>query len=112
MRLIVDLDGTICSEEKTYSRSLAKPNKGAKETLNSLYNDGHTIIIYSARTWMEYEMTADWLKKNGIKYHQLILGKPVGDYWIDDRAIAFSSWEQIAKLLTKNVKKKNGKKKK
>jgi hypothetical protein len=110
MRLIVDLDGTICSEEKTYSRSLAKSHKGARETLNKLYKDGHTIIIYSARTWMEYEMTVDWLSKNGFNYHQLIMGKPIGDHWIDDRAIAFSSWEKTAKLLAKKEKKKNVKK--
>jgi len=99
MRLIVDLDGTICTEEKTYSRSLAKPLPGAKETLDILKAKGHTIIIYSARSWNEFEMTKQWLKENEIPNDQIILGKPVGDYWIDDRALRFTSWNKIIKIL-------------
>lgn len=100
MQIIIDMDGTICSEERTYSRCLAQPKKNAKETINSLYEQGHTIIIYSARTWVEYEMTVDWLKRYGIKYHQLIMGKPVGDVWIDDRAFPFKdNWEDVGKFL-------------
>ena len=34
MRLIIDLDGTICSEEKTYSRALAKLKPNALSTIN------------------------------------------------------------------------------
>jgi uncharacterized HAD superfamily protein len=105
MQIIIDLDGTICTEERTYSRSLAKPQPGAIEGVNRLYDDGHTIIIFSARTWMEYEMTSHWLKEHGIKYHQLVLGKPVGDVWIDDRAIAFRSWEETVELLEQKKKK-------
>lgn len=95
MRLIIDMDGTICTEEKTFSRSLAKPKEGAVESINRLYDQGHTIIIYSARTWMEYEMTSVWLKNHGVKFHQLIMGKPIGDYWIDDRAIRFENWNEV-----------------
>jgi|TARA_Y100000031_G_scaffold144014_1_gene175001 hydroxymethylpyrimidine pyrophosphatase-like HAD family hydrolase len=100
MRLIIDLDGTICTEEKTFSRTLAKPIRGAKEALCKLRDAEHTIIIYSARSWSEYEMTIQWLKDNQIPYDQVILGKPVGDYWIDDRALRFTSWHQI----TENIK--------
>ncbi len=99
MQIIVDLDGTICTEEKTFSRSLAKPIDGAIESINKLYDMGHTIIIYSARTWMEYEMTVDWLKKHQIKFHQLIMGKPIGDVWIDDRALPFTNWNEIMNQL-------------
>lgn len=101
MQLIIDLDGTICTEEKTYSRSMAIPKKGAVESINSLYDAGHIIIIYSARTWMEFEMTTHWLKANAIKYHQLVLGKPIGDVWIDDRAINFENWEIVIETLKK-----------
>lgn len=105
MQIIIDLDGTICTEEKTFSRSLAEPLEGAIENINKLYDDGHTIIIYSARTWMEFEMTTNWLKKHNVKYNQLILGKPIGDIWIDDRAINFSNWKQIQKELSSKISK-------
>ena len=105
MQIIIDLDGTICTEEKTYSRSLAKPNNGAIVAVNKLYDLGHIVIIYSARSWMEYEMTVDWLKKNDIRYHQLVMGKPIGDVWIDDRAISYkNNWDDIFNQLTKNEK--------
>ena len=101
MRLIIDLDGTICSEEKTYSRSLAKLKPDALATIKALKKKNFTIIIYSARSWSEYEMTYDWLKKNKIPFDQLVLGKPIGDYWIDDRAIKFNNWEKIYKKFFK-----------
>jgi uncharacterized HAD superfamily protein len=100
MQIIIDMDGTICSEEKTYSRCLAKPKENAIESINSLYDKGHIIIIYTARTWMEFEMTAAWLKNNNLKYHQLMMGKPIGDIWIDDRAITFNNnWDSVIKTL-------------
>ena len=64
MQIIIDLDGTICTEEKQFSRSMAKPFEGAVETINMLYEKGIIIIIYSSRSWQEYEMTQDWLIKN------------------------------------------------
>jgi hypothetical protein len=101
MQIIIDMDGTICTEEKTFSRSMAKPKEHAVKSINSLYNNGHIIIIYSARTWMEFEMTTEWLKKYKIKYHQLVLGKPIGDLWIDDRAIPFINWDQVVESIEK-----------
>ena len=101
MRLIIDIDGTICSEELTFSRSLAVPKQGAVEAVNKLYESGHTILLYTARSWNEYEMTEDWLKRNGFNYHQLIMGKPIGDVWIDDRAIRFeNNWKNIFDQIT------------
>ena len=106
MQLIIDLDGTICTEEKTYSRSMATPKEGAVENINRLYDEGHIIIIYTARTWVEYEMTVHWLKTYDVKYHQLMMGKPIGDIWIDDRAIGFKSWDETMQHLEEKMKKK------
>ena len=71
MKVIIDLDGTICSEEKQFSRSLAKIKDGAKESLEKLRDKGYKIIIYSARTWAEYEMTENWLKEKGFTEEKL-----------------------------------------
>lgn len=87
---------------RQFSRCLAKPKDGAIETINKLYDAGNIIIIYSSRTWVEYEMTVDWLQKNGVRYHQLFMGKPVGDVWIDDRAITCKdNWQEIQDRLLK-----------
>ena len=88
MQIIIDLDGTICNEMRQFSRCLAEPWPNAVETVNKLYDAGHTIIIYSARTWVEYEMTVDWLKRHGV-----------------DRAITCNNnWKEIEKKLLNNEK--------
>lgn len=106
MQIIIDLDGTICTEERQFSRSLAKPLPNAVESINALYERGHTIIIYTARTWAEWEMTNSWLSSNGIKFHQLFMGKPVGDLWIDDRAIQHKDWESTVNSINSGFKPK------
>lgn len=99
MRIIVDLDGTICTEEEYHNRILAQPLKKAVSSINKLYNEGHTIIIYSSRSWQQYDMTLEWLKNYGLKYHQLYLGKPIGEVWLDDRAIRFNKWDTVMKKI-------------
>ena len=100
MQIVIDMDGTICTEMRQFSRCLAKPKADAVKTINELYEAGHTIIIYSALTWVEYEMTVDWLKRYGVKFHQLFMGKPIGDVWIDDRAItAKDNWAEIGEQI-------------
>ena len=44
-------------------------------------------------------MTEHWLKINEVKYHQLVMGKPQGDVWIDDRAIRFEGWDLTLEKL-------------
>lgn len=78
---------------------MATPQDNAIESIAKLKAAGHTIILYSSRTWAEYEVTVDWLSRHGIEYDQLILGKPVGDHWIDDRAIEFTSWTDVLARL-------------
>jgi len=100
MRIIIDLDGTICTEKSFKNRKQSKLIKGAKTSIDKLYKKNN-ITIYTARGWNELKTTKSWLKKNKIKYHQLILGKPVGDVWIDDRALKFENWKTINKKLSK-----------
>ena len=104
MKLIIDLDGTICEEKNFFEKSSAKVNINAKKIIDKLKLEGNTIIIYSARPWNQYEMTKKWLFKNKIKFDQLLLGKPIGDYWIDDRAIKYTDWKKIYAKLKKNKK--------
>jgi hypothetical protein len=34
-----------------------------------------------------YELTKEQLSEWGVKYHDLFLGKPAGDFYIDDKGI-------------------------
>tara|TARA_B100000073_G_C23256128_1_gene380421 strand:+ start:166 stop:492 length:327 start_codon:yes stop_codon:yes gene_type:complete len=98
-RYCFDIDGTICqSEVGKYEKATAYFHR--IEKINKLYDEGHHIIYFTARgmltldgdlfevyrTW--YDVTKDQLSKWGCKYHQLILGKPGADYYIDDKGIS------------------------
>lgn len=95
MNIVVDLDGVICTEEKTFDRALAKEIDGARDALVGWRIAGHTVTIYTARSWAEYRMTSEWLKDHRMPYDILMMGKPVYDVWIDDRAIRFTGWDSV-----------------
>ncbi len=91
-----DIDGTICSN--TYGNyELAEPFVNRIEVINNLYEKGHTIKMFTARgsttnkDW--YNFTKEQLKKWGLKFHTLIMGKPEADIFIDDKAINHNNWE-------------------
>ena len=92
----IDLDGTLCTEEKTFERPLAKVMVGAADYLRKLRDEGHVLIVWTARGWEQYRVTHSWLVAQGIPFDVLLMGKPIVDIWIDDRAIAFDSWTQVA----------------
>ncbi len=90
MIYVFDLDNTLCSHEKDYSK--ARPFYFRIDQVNQLYDEGNTIIIDTARgsnTRIDYrELTEGQLKKWGVKYNILRVGiKFYGDYYIDDKAI-------------------------
>lgn len=93
--IAIDIDGTICTEERTFERSLALPLKHAVEALRLLRENNNTIVLYTARGWEQYRMTKAWLDDHGFVYDQIIMGKPIADIWIDDRARRFEGWATL-----------------
>lgn len=98
MKYIVDIDGTICSNtDGHYSKSIPIQDRISK--INKLYDEGNIIVYLTARGMGRfednadlsrktfYEFTANQLNEWGCKYHKLILGKPSGDIYIDDKGI-------------------------
>jgi hypothetical protein len=90
--IAIDMDGVICMEERTFDRPLADPIPRAIESVNAIHNDGHTVIIWTARGWEQFRSTEEWLKRHGVSYDVLLMGKPIVDVFIDDRAVRFNSW--------------------
>lgn len=99
MILMIDMDGVLCSEETTFERALASPMDGARTAMEALKQQGHVLIIHTARGWAEYRMTKSWLDANGIPYDQIMMGKPIANHTIDDRAIRFQGWESLPSHL-------------
>ncbi len=98
MKYVFDLDNTLCKTENSdYENSV--PLFDRIEIVNKLFDEGNIITIYTARGMGStdnnqikainkyYALTQSQLSLWGIKYHNLILGKPSGDYYIDDKGI-------------------------
>jgi capsule biosynthesis phosphatase len=108
MRIVIDLDGTICpirQSDQSYSELVPLPN--AVERITELKNDGHYIIISTARNMATCEsnvgrvlknvgkITLDWLEMYKIPYDEIFFGKQNADVYIDDRALRFETWDII-----------------
>lgn len=88
MKFVVDIDGTLLySNYVSGEYDLYGRNEDLIKKINSLYYEGHEIILQTGRHWNDLLLTKKQLEKNGIKYHTLVCGKPIGDFYIDDRAI-------------------------
>ena len=91
MTFCFDLDDTLCRTTGIdYLTSI--PIKKRISFVNKLHNQGHTIIIDSARgsgTGMQWsEKTKKQLDSWGLKYHKLRCGvKFASDIYIDDKGI-------------------------
>tara|TARA_R100000458_G_C8249539_1_gene226779 strand:- start:1065 stop:1391 length:327 start_codon:yes stop_codon:yes gene_type:complete len=96
MKYVFDLDGTLCTN--TYgSYEKAQPLKERIKVVNELFDEGNEIIILTARGMGRhgncrskaisefYEFTKGQLEEWGVKYHDLFLGKPSGDIYVDDK---------------------------
>lgn len=93
---VFDIDGTICTNtEGCYEEAV--PYKERINYVNSLYEEGNKIKYFTARgstTGIDWDsFTRDQLKSWGALYHELILGKPHGDIFIDDKAFNCNYWE-------------------
>lgn len=85
-----DIDGTLCEQEKS-DYTLAKPFRSRIDRVNRLFDEGHRIVLFTARG---SKSGIDWrgstlvqLSQWGLRYHELILGKPHADVYVDDKAV-------------------------
>jgi hypothetical protein len=84
-----DLDETLCKTSgQDYENSTPIPVRINKVV--ELFDSGHIIKIHTARgsvTGLDWtEVTRNQLKAWGCPFHELILGKPAADIYIDDKA--------------------------
>ena len=85
-----DIDGTLCEQEES-DYSLARPFLSRIARVNSLFDEGHRILLFTARgsksglDWRE--VTEQQVNSWGLRHHELILGKPHADFYIDDKAL-------------------------
>ena len=105
MKYCFDLDGTICDtpmrpDDNKPGYLEANPFPFMVEQVNRLYDEGHKIIIQTARgrgsgiDWTG--LTKEQLRHWGVKYHDLepMFHKPTADIFIDDKGINVEAWKK------------------
>ena len=97
MIIYIDIDETICESPEDRNYSLAVPIKENIEKANKLYDEGNTIVYWTARGTVSgidwREVTLNQFEVWGVKYHELKLGKPYYDLFIDDKNMNAEDWE-------------------
>jgi len=97
MIIYIDIDETIANTPENRDYSCSTPIKENIEKANKLYDEGNTIVYWTARgsgtgiNWSKVteKQFEDW----GVKFHGLKFGKPVYDLFIDDKNMNTRDWE-------------------
>jgi capsule biosynthesis phosphatase len=107
---IMDIDGTICQaparEDGSFDYEKAVPLLPVVQRVNELYDAGHRIVLNTARGMRTYNgdvkkveknvrpALEKWLADNGVKYHELVMGKAWGanPIYVDNRNLSVKSF--------------------
>jgi hypothetical protein len=106
---LIDIDGTITEDvpnEEPERMATCLPFLDALKTCNSWYEEGHMICFFTSRTESHREVTQNWLKQHGFKYHSLLMGKPRGGnyHWIDNHLVKATRYTgKFTDLVEKEV---------
>lgn len=97
LRICFDLDDTILDSNGAYYT--AQPKKGVVEFMHELKEQGHTLIIHTARKMATYSgntgkalvsigaLTFQQIESFNIPCDEIYFGKPSADLYLDDKAI-------------------------
>ena len=89
--IYVDIDDTICHSYKKEDYANATPYDDRIKKINLLYDEGNIIVYWTARGTLTnikwFNTTYAQLIKWGCKFHELKMGKPAYDLFIDDKNV-------------------------
>ena len=102
-----DIDGTLF-DTPGGDYYASKPKHERIAEVNRLYAEGHTIKLYTARG---SETGADWREVTlaqlfgaNVYYHELIMGKPHADIYVDDKGISDMEFFRVVDSKERFVK--------
>lgn len=98
---VFDIDGVIAQKNAGLEYDKAWPNIEMIDIINRLYDNGNEITVNTARGFKTgidwYESTKKQLDSWGVKYTRLLMGKPNGDYYVDDHNLDIDLLKRIMK---------------
>ena len=117
MKIFIDIDNTIFNTEGNNYMEATPIIENIKKA-NKLYDEGHTITYWTARgcvsgkTAQYFKLTYEQLVCYNVKFHELRMGKPHYDLFIDDKNINAMDWnDNNIKAFLETVKENDSKRK-
>lgn len=102
MRLAIDFDGVL-ADGKGIPRENDfmnwKPKGNAVEAVSFLMSLGHECYVLTSRGKKEWGKIRAWLIEYGFPSMDITNVKQKATVYIDDRAVRFTSWQDICKLF-------------
>ncbi|HLB07534.1 MAG TPA: hypothetical protein VJN41_07570 [Alphaproteobacteria bacterium] len=97
--LVIDIDGVIAVKTPENDYRKARPIVDNIGIVNALFEAGHRIVLFTGRgsrtgtDWRAFTRVqlADW----GVRYHELIFGKPAGDCFVDDKHVSLGALKRL-----------------
>jgi len=95
-QIVIDIDGTLTSNgdapdfyhitpfESAKIFTKCRPNRALIKKVNQM-SKKYVICIWTSRSDLFQDVTIRWLKKHKVKYDFLHMGKPFGEYYVDDK---------------------------
>ena len=110
-KICFEIDGVICKIRKDNNYKKSQPIKKNIRFINNLKDKGFKIILFTSRFMgrtnenqrkaksLGYKLTKDQLKRWGLSYDKLIMGKPSYDLIVDDKSLFFNkNWIDTLKI--------------
>jgi CMP-N,N'-diacetyllegionaminic acid synthase len=97
---VVDIDGVVAQLSPDNDYNLSEPNQTVIDAVNRLFEAGHHITLFTARgsmTGIDWTaVTTDQMQRWGVKHHELRLGKPAANFYVDDRNLSVHEFVQMS----------------
>lgn len=91
-----DLDGTLArsvrNRDGSHSRAIGCPIKRNIDRVRDYASRGWTNVIFTARPWSDVELIRQWVELYELPIEQIIPGKLLFRWLIDDRAVIEGDW--------------------
>ncbi len=99
---VVDIDGVVAQLSPNNDYNLSEPNQTVIDAVNKLYEAGHQIVLFTARgsmTGIDWtDVTSGQMQRWGVKHHELRLGKPAANFYVDDRNLSVHEFVEMSNI--------------